>query len=91
MYACQKGNQIIALKLIDSGADINLINEDGNNALIYAVRYNHPEIVKKLILRGADLEHKNKKGLSPLDVAKKKHFLDLFNIITRTKRNTLYN
>lgn len=52
-------------------ADINAANNDGNTALIYAARYNHPEVIKMLLLpqimqAPLDLNAQNKKGETAL-------------------------
>jgi len=52
-------NPQIALHLIQSGANVNAVDEDGNTAFHYAVGIKSIEIVKAMIKAGADLELEN--------------------------------
>lgn len=52
--------------LIEVGADINAVDEDGNTTLHRAMCLSNPEIAEILIKKGADLEIKNKLGETPL-------------------------
>ncbi len=54
------GDALSVQDLLAYRADVNMANKDGNTALIYAARYNHPEIIK-LLLRPQTLQ-------TPLDV-----------------------
>ena len=52
-------------------ADLNAANKDGNTALIYAARYNHPEVIKMLLLPQTmqtplDVNAQNKAGETAL-------------------------
>ena len=60
-----KSPKIVEL-LIDSGADINAVDKDGNTTLHRAMCWSKPEIADVLIKKGADLEIKNKLGDTPL-------------------------
>lgn len=51
--------------ILQSGVDINEINEYGATALNWATFYNI-EIVKLLIFAGADVNAADKKGMTPL-------------------------
>ena len=49
-------------------ANVNAANKEGNTALIYAARYNHPEVIKMLLLPQTmqaplDVDAQNKLGL----------------------------
>lgn len=52
--------------LIACGLDVNAIDIYGNNALHYAVKLKNPSLVKVLLDAGADVNHVNKEGVSPL-------------------------
>lgn len=70
MNAVKNGNDWEIRSLLSSGADLNLQDAEGWNALMYAVRYqNNLEISKLLIENGADLSSKNKFSLNVLDIA----------------------
>ena len=52
-------------------ADVNAANSDGNTSLIYAARYNHPEVVKELLTPQSlqapiDIDAQNKLGQTAL-------------------------
>ena len=64
------GNIEAIKKHLDSGADVNVKNdEDGRTPLHYAVYKGHKEIVELLIANGADVNAKSEDGYTPLDVA----------------------
>jgi ankyrin repeat protein len=54
----------IARILIEKGADLNLKDNDGFNALMWAVQNDNYDIAKILIENGADLNLKDKGGLT---------------------------
>jgi ankyrin repeat protein len=57
--------------LIDRGVPINAATEQGDTALhVAATGRGSPVIVKHLIAKGADLNARNKRGLTPLEAAK---------------------
>jgi len=53
--------------LIDAGADINVINNDGSTALHTSAFFCRPEIVKMLLAKGANKTIKNKYGSTPYE------------------------
>jgi ankyrin repeat protein len=70
MKAAQNGNNWEIKSLLASGADINLKDNDGWTALMYAIRYQQNiSIVETLINAGAKIKVKNKYDLSPLILA----------------------
>ena len=70
MKAVKNGNDWEIRSLLESGADVNVKDNDGWSALMYAVRYqNNLEVVRLLLRNGADLTALNKYGSSPLDLA----------------------
>ena len=70
MRAAKSGNEWELRILIDSGADVNLKDNDGWTALMYAVRYSDGlECVEALLDAGADITIKNKYGSSALVLA----------------------
>lgn len=56
------GRTEIAKLLVNAGADINQINNDGSTALITAAMFCNTEIVKILLQKGANKHIKNKYG-----------------------------
>jgi len=70
MRAAKGGNEWELKLLLDSGADVNLTDNDGWTALMYAVRYNEGlECVEALLNAGADITVKNKYGSSAIVLA----------------------
>ena len=70
MKAVKNGNDWEIRSLLESGADVNVKDNDGWSALMYAVRYqNNLEVVRLLLRNGADMTAMNKYGSSPLDLA----------------------
>lgn len=60
------GKTEVALALIDAGAEINFVKDDGATPLHIAAFFCHTEIVKLLLKNGADKNIKNKEGLTAL-------------------------
>ncbi|WP_295156070.1 ankyrin repeat domain-containing protein [uncultured Brachyspira sp.] len=79
-------NKINDVKLLlDRGADLNIKNNKGNTALMYACLLNHEPIVKFLVDKGADLNIKNNEGYTALDIALNQKYRKIANIIKRNK------
>lgn len=69
MKAAKTGNKWALESLIKSGANIELKDNDGWTALMYAVRYqNSVEIITLLIEHGANVKAKNNFGTSILQI-----------------------
>ena len=70
MRAAKNGNEWELNILLNSGADVNLTDDDGWTALMYAVRYSEAlECVDALLDAGADVTRKNNYGASALVLA----------------------
>ena len=72
-YATQRGDLETIKKLLDSGANINLRDKDGNNVVHYLVKGGMTNEVNNAFLdaKGADLNAVNNMGQTPLMVAVK--------------------
>ncbi len=72
----------VAEWFLKNGADVNFTNQDGNTALLYAVKRKYKiEQVKLLLHFGADFNKENKDGVSPKKLAelnRQKKILSLF-------------
>ena len=55
--------------LLDIGADVNRVDENGVSALQAASANGHREIVRLLLDAGADINHVNRDGISALQIA----------------------
>ena len=70
MKAAKSGNEWQIKRLLDAGANINLKDNDGWTALMYAVRYNEGlECVELLLNAGADIRIANNYGLTAIALA----------------------
>ena len=56
------GEVEIATLLLDAGADPNLPDDDGSTALFFAADYDKAELIRLLLSRGAQIDHKNALG-----------------------------
>lgn len=57
----------LAEKLLnDKKCDVTIADNDGKTALHYAMRYAYKKIVKKLLQRGADVNHRDNNGETPI-------------------------
>ena len=55
--------------LLELGSDVNAVNETGDTALHAAAANRFNSVIQLLAERGANLEAKNKRGLTPLQIA----------------------
>ena len=63
-----KGNQDIVVFLLLLGANVNLRDEYGNNAIMYARKYNRKECFELLLLHGAYINNRNFEGKTIFDI-----------------------
>jgi ankyrin repeat protein len=68
MIAASRGDYASALNLL-AASEINARDRMGNNALIYAASAGHAEIVRLLLMSGADAGARNDAGISALERA----------------------
>ena len=68
MMEIMKKRKVIAGNLIDLGCDVNLCTREKENALHYSIIYQMPEIAKKLILKGIDINAQKQRGECALSV-----------------------
>jgi uncharacterized protein len=66
MKACHDGQQEIVQYLLDKGANVNAVDEEGNTALDTAVLARRVEIVRLLISRGAKVNTRDLRGFTPI-------------------------
>lgn len=68
MIAASRGDYASALRLL-AECDVNARDRMGNTALIYAAAGGHAEVVRLLLVAGADASARNDAGLSALERA----------------------
>ncbi|CAM9283258.1 unnamed protein product [Phaeothamnion confervicola] len=66
------GHVRVVQMLLDSSADANAANEDGDTPMHTACTWSRPEVVRVLIDFGAAIDVKNAQGLTPLQIAEQK-------------------
>jgi len=66
MLAAQQGDLPGVEQLLAAGAEVNLLNEDGNAALWFACVGDNAELVARLIRAGADIDNQNVNGATCL-------------------------
>ena len=70
MIASTKGDTSVIEELLKANTHINFESNDGLTALNLAIRFGHVNVVKALISARADPGRKNKKGQSPIAIAR---------------------
>ncbi len=70
MDAVWKSSLDIVKLLIEKGANLNYISNDGQTALIVATGASNPRICELLVKNGADPTYKDRMGMSSLDYAR---------------------
>jgi ankyrin repeat protein len=81
MAAIVKENNEIAKLLIEKNADLNLTDNNGINALIYAVQFQNKTILKLLIQNNVDKNHKDKEGKTAFEYAVFSGNEDIINLL----------
>lgn len=76
---CYKG---AVKELVRAGADVNQADRLGNNALYYALKYGDQESARFLIKKGADYNHANNDGVTPVQIAVEKGYDTVLELMT---------
>lgn len=84
-FAIKWRREDIALCILNNGTqdnfDLNLKDKDGNTPLMLAIEYGMFELVKSLLLAGADANIVNQKNQNALDKAVELGYYEMFRII----------
>ncbi len=83
-----EGHLRTAEYLIQNGANVNEMTNDGNTALILAADLNKVKLVELLLSKGADVNARNQQGDSALIVASTKGYRELVCPLIRKGANT---
>lgn len=79
--ACIRYNKKMIDLLIQLGCNIDAVDSAGNTAMIYAVKINSPEVVKKLIINGANILIKGTENKTANELASDYHYNTISNIL----------
>ena len=90
-WACYSGAEESVNFLIGLNCNINAVDKEKLTPLHLATLYNRENIVIKLLQNGADKSLKNSKGELPIDIARKKNFHSIVNILEDKDYNPLYS
>lgn len=85
MTAAIKGDLPIAKLLLEEGADVDAIDEDGATAIFYAVLHGHYSMVELFLLNGARVERTSVGGLSPEFLARERGDVKLLALLAKYK------
>lgn len=80
-YAALNGHNLVVDYLISSGADLGLTAPNGATPVMLAVLANKSDTVKLLVGYGLDVDARNDKGETALEIARKKGFVDVEKIL----------
>jgi len=83
IVASQMGDIDRVRLAIAKGANINAQDENGGTALHWAVFYEHGNIVRLLLMHGANPYIKDKNGITPIDVARINRKIKMLKIIEK--------
>ena len=78
------GHLDILESLLDAGADVSIADNDGNCAVTSAVLGNHPQVLALLLEKGGDPNCRNRFGITPVDLAKKKGRKNLLRLLEQS-------
>lgn len=88
MVAIDQKDTQTALTLIDSGAKLNAVTNNGSTPLFFAIKYQNNAVVDTLLEHGSDIEHQNKFQMNPLALAIKLDNLYAVKALVKAGVNT---
>jgi ankyrin repeat protein len=88
MYACQQGYILIVRELLNKGANVNKINNNGWSALMIACYNGYTDIVKDLLNEGVDVNVRNVKHETALDITRSKNYQEIITLLENYRRRT---
>ena len=85
-WACFfKSDKVINFLLCYNYIDVNIKNNDGLTPLHLCVSTNNIRGIKKLLIRGGDINIKDNKGENVIDLALRLNYKEIYNILNSTK------
>ena len=85
--ATESGNIRRVQELLDSGVDINIVNDYGMTALMLASMYEHIDIVRLLLEKGAGVNIRDEGGYNALMWASVRGYTDIARLLLETGAN----
>ncbi len=83
IHAVNNGNDVLVKKLIETKADLNIQDADGNTALHYAVLSENEYILRLLLNANAQRDLRNAENLTALDIAKMNEDEVILQLLTK--------
>lgn len=88
MVASAEGDLRRVVELLDYGAQIDALSNNGSTALLYAARNNRTSVVKVLLERGANLHRENNQGDTALTIARRFDCMDVVDFLNQVASGT---
>jgi TonB family protein len=86
MYAARSDQAELITLVLKAGAAVNLVNDDGDSALIVAVKRGNVEGARRLLMAGADTSLRDSRGKTAFDWAEEENRTYLTQIIRIASR-----
>ncbi len=87
MLAADSGSAEMLSLLLESGAEVNQLSEDGNTALHFAAEFGSVEACRLLLLHGAKVSVADDHWLTPLHLAAEHSFTDVMQLLLNSGAN----
>lgn len=87
MYAAQAGWEPILVELIRAGADLNLVDGNGDSALHYAAQFRQPRMIQLLLEAGAKTDMEDRWKQTPLIMSACERDWDAFALVLAKSDN----
>ncbi|XP_068114378.1 ankyrin repeat domain-containing protein 22 isoform X2 [Hyperolius riggenbachi] len=84
MISKSKQNERLIGILLQSGVDVNAVDDSGDTALHYACKMKSQAIVQMLLQANADPSIKNKEGESSFDIAQRLRFNNILHLMEKS-------
>ncbi|WP_320818629.1 ankyrin repeat domain-containing protein [Thalassolituus sp.] len=89
MQAAREGNEFLSRELVMAGCTLNLINQDGNNALWMASQSGSLAVVKLLLDNDIDMDQQNDHGATALMYAASMANIGLVEMLLKAGANSV--
>lgn len=83
MLACLQGNHALVAELLQAEVDVDLVNDDRNNALWFACVSEDEQSIRLLLEKGIDIDNQNVNGATSLIYAASAGKFDVVRLLTQ--------